>query len=465
MIESLIDSKKILHWITFHILLGLGVAFSKWVIIGWYYLIILVFLYKIINDSEKSKYYILLFLVYTAAFEILCRMSKCSPYIPYEVGKYCFLLFIIIGLITSYRQNYLSLISFGIILLLIPSTLIDESGKVKLPNIIFNSIGLVNISLGMLFFSSLKVSLNFFYSLLRVLIYPIIAILILIYVKSPRLSDIEFSLGAMSETTGGFGPNQVSTVLGLAFFITVVSLIINQKIFYNRYVELVLSVLFLIQGLLSFSRGGVIGAIVSILVFIFIISKMDPHLKKRFKIPNVIYLIVLPSIFCVVSFLLIDNLTGGVLLQRYRGETEATLKSRRDVDINTITSGRADVFEEDIQIWLDNPILGVGIGASRFIRQKHKNVSAHTEFSRMLAEQGVLGLCIMLLLGIAIYMVWKKNDPLLIKAWKLSLISIAILSSFHSATRTFVTPLMFSLAFLQITNVKLFDRSHKPMSI
>ncbi|WP_332910234.1 hypothetical protein [Algoriphagus boritolerans] len=50
------------------------------------------------------------------------------------------------------------------------------------------------------------------------MLYPILSVLVYTIIKTPDLDSVEFSLGANFATAGGFGSNQVSTILGLGVF-------------------------------------------------------------------------------------------------------------------------------------------------------------------------------------------------------------------------------------------------------
>ena len=68
----------------------------------------------------------------------------------------------------------------------------------------------------------------------------------------------------------------------------------------------------------------------------------------------------------------------------------------------------------DLDIFYDNLFIGVGPGQANILREKYgfgKKVAAHTEFSRMLAEHGILGLIsLLILIGVSgIYLELRKN--------------------------------------------------------
>ena len=206
---------------------------------------------------------------------------------------------------------------------------------------------------------------------------------------------------------------------------------------------------FFAQGLLTFSRGGILVALISVLLFLFFNANRIT--------PQFIFVSITGIIILFFTFTYIDNLTGGNLTLRYQGETEGTYKYGAEKNLNKLTSGRALIFEEDLKLWFSHPIFGVGIGASRYLRGgdlEDRAVSSHIEFSRLLAEHGFFGLVFFIFLINLGFQLWRNKK---IESWRLILFLIyliGLLTSFHSAMRTFVTPLLIALSSIGMYNVK-----------
>lgn len=451
MLKFLQDDRKILFWLLFHIILGVISVYTNLVVIGWYYFITLTVLYSLfVFSAKKSAMIIALYLIYTGGFELLGRMSKCSPYIPYEVGKYSFLLFSVSGIVLSFRPSSRSILGIIILLLIVPSFFIDVSGQVVFLDLVFNIIGLINVALGIILFSSLYISFDGLIRCLRLLMFPVISILLFAYIRTPDLSEIEFDLMSSSLATGGFGSNQVSTVFGLGFMIMTIAWISNTKLFKYRWLDGLLSLAFLIQGLLTFSRGGMVGGLIGIMIYVYYISRIEHREQVMLRIPN-IKVMVLPAVILIIAgFIWVDRITQGTLAMRYQGETSATARGLRIKDVNTVTSGRAGILEADLQLWKENPLLGVGIGASRYERKGYEGIAPHTELTRILAEHGLAGFVIIILIAYIVRSVFKRHLPNFVKGYIIALLLLSILSTFHSATRTFVTPLLFSICCMNV---------------
>ena len=108
-------------------------------------------------------------------------------------------------------------------------------------------------------------------------------------------------------------------------------------------------VLFVFQGLLSFSRGGMLGGFFAVLLLILaqMQTKNKPigYKNKNFK-PFI--LIIFSIIIILFTFRFANEITGGNLLLRYQGETNSTLSGYKEKDLNTITTNRFNIFMDDI---------------------------------------------------------------------------------------------------------------------
>ena len=89
-------------------------------------------------------------------------------------------------------------------------------------------------------------------------------------------------------------------------------------------------------------------------------------------------------------------MTDGVIAQRY-GISSASYGERLVLDL----TGRMDIYRIDFEIFKDNFFTGIGPGQGNEAREQYgygKTVAAHVEYSRMLAEHGILGLISLILL-------------------------------------------------------------------
>ncbi len=448
MIKYIIKGEYIFLWLIFHILLGLISSVTIYPLVFWFFLNLIWLLKQLMSfDLSRNKLNLLCSLSYLSAFEIISRMAKASPIIPYEITKYLTFVILIVAIIRERTKPNLGMIIF---LLLIPAIFYDLSDEVRPLDVIFNLLGPLNLGLAVWYFSGLLVNKGQLVFILRLLILPLVSSLVFTIIKTPDYEDLEFVLGANFSTTAGFGSNQVSTVFGVSFFFVFASIYLNLKLFRSVLIEYILVSLFLFQGLVSFSRGGVIGGVISVFI-LFVFSFMRGHttwsLDRFFRLVLAVFVLSLVAIG-------VNNLSQGNLLLRYQGETSGTQLGTKDLDLNTITTNRVSIFNQDVSLFNEHPILGVGAGASRYLRENNEDYVAHIEFSRLLAEHGFFGVLVSVLivsLGFNIYLSVRKKttSPLL-----LAIYILGVFSSFHAATRTFVTPLLLGLSTIDLKENK-----------
>lgn len=445
MIKRIILSQNHIFWTVFHIILGIVSSLSPYGLIIWFYLVVITSFFKIVN--EKSIFPYIAFITYLTSFELLARMSQTSPFIPYELGKYLLCFMLIVGIFKFGFKNHVGLI---LVLLLLPAIFFDLSEKVDRQTIIFNLMGPINVGFAVWFFYGKTITRHQLLKLLRISLLPLIAVLSSTIFKTPSLDEVEFSLGANFATSGGGGSNQVSTILGVGIFISFIFLINRWKITGYRLVDFLLFFLFGFQGLLTFSRGGIIGGILGILIVLFFVLLSAEADKRRYKLPKLGKILVLAVILLVTTFQVADNLTGGLLGLRYLGETEGTMAGTKEKSIDSFTTGRYNIFMDDMELWQENPIFGVGAGASSFLRDGSQNYLTHVELSRLLSEHGFFGLFYFLTLMFLFLKLLFSKKPPMEKGILIAFFLIAIYTSFHAAMRTYLTPLFIGISLMEI---------------
>lgn len=461
MIKKIVTSRAHFQWILFHVVLGIISSFTPFGLIAWFYVVFLSSFYLVLKS--KTIYPLCVFIAYLTSFELMARMSQTSPFIPYELGKYLLFSMLCIGLFKFKSQSIIGLV---MLLLLIPAVFFDKSGEVTGSSLVFNLLGPINVALAIWFFYGKSISRTQLIRLLRISILPLVSILASTIFKTPSYNELEFSLGANFDTSGGGGSNQVSTILGLGMFISFIFLINKWNLTGYRITDFLLFFLFGFQGLLTFSRGGILGGVLGIMILVYFVIKTPKKKKAIFRLPHLGKAFLLSLFLIVTTFQIADNITGGLLSLRYLGETAGTLAGTKEKSLNSITTGRLDIFLEDLELWDNSPVFGVGAGASSYLRDYSHFYLSHVEMSRLLSEHGILGaIYFALLLYVLLLILLKKQTPME-KGIMVAFFIIAFYTTFHAAMRTYLTPLFIGLSLIYIKPTKIKSqktKSEKPV--
>lgn len=404
--------------------------------------ILLIGAYYIIRNKNRNEE-ALLFACYLVSAEVLLRMT--SGVILYETGKYGVALFLILGLSQTSRKFkpnvtfifYLLLLVLGIV-----STSVPEGESLR-KSIVFNLLG--PILLGVCgFYCYQRVMKNKeVYNLLYVMVLPIISMSAFLYFRTPSLSEIVFTGSANFSTSGGFGPNQVATSIGLGLSCLAVLMVINKRVTGFIILDGLLLVYFIYRGLLTFSRGGLLTGAIAVFLFSIFYAYHDV-VRVRKLVP---YLFV-STLILVGVWLYTSDVTGGMLVNRYTGRS-ATGVQKKD-----ISSGRTAIIEEQFKSFVDNPIFGIGVGNGKYKRalsDEKITAASHNEIGRLIEEHGLIGVSSLLLLILLPIYVFSYSQSFN-RAFLAFFAMFWFLTINHSAMRIALPSLMYGLSLLKIND-------------
>lgn len=439
-------------WLFFHVALGFVSVSTIWPAIIWYYLVFFSTFLSFFYTRKESSLRLIYLLAYSLGIEVFGRALKAYPYIPDQIGKYLGVILFLVGLALGGPIKRVSVYGAGMLLLSIPALIVTPYDSFK--PIILNYFGPLALFLGVIFCSRQIMTFKAFNDMSVLMLYPIISLACFAYFNAAQIEKIEYGLTANNAAAGGGFTNQVATLFGLGVALIVLMYITRQTLFKYKVLDIAVLLLLLIRGLLTFSRGGMVTAIIAILiVMIFPKAKaawQDSEIKLRnFSVSSI--LITFSIVFVV--FLAINAYTGNYLLYRYQGKTERSIQSGFDkkTDLDQISSGRYKIMISDFEMFIDYPALGVGVGHSVKVREQYGAGSGfhpHLEFSRLLAEHGMPGLVLIVMIFIyPFYKIWHEPNNYRRSIMLLFMI-VALASTFHSAMRTMVTPLLFAFAFI-----------------
>ena len=401
---------------------GLGVLF---------YGLLNVIRYKNKNDEAS------IFAGYLVGMEVVLRGVGASVF--WEYGKYSTILILFIGMVAEnvkfLKINTLSVIYFVSLLPSI-SLLPDYNFFIIRQMISANLSGPLCLFFSFLYFRRRIFNEGNICNVFKSLMLPIISLLGLILVRAPDIQDLQFSSEANFQMSAGFGPNQVSTLLGVSLILVLLSRIINLKIFPKPVYDYIFLAVCIGFALLTFARGGVIAPFIAVMFAYFFSGRQ----KNKIHHTSVIYVfIVLLGLYYFAS-----SFTEGMLDTRY-----AALLGVLDPQQSTL-SGRTKIMTIDLQIFMDNFWMGAGPGAAHHLRWIYgydSAVGSHSEFTRMLAEHGLFGLISLFSLLILSYKEYRnRTDYNKVILGCMSIFSI--LTMFHSAFRIALPGFIYGLSYI-----------------
>ena len=368
---------------------------------------------------------------YIAGAEILWRMTGTGLF--WEFGKYSatLILLLVFVRLPARRTTFWGALLY--IALLVPSALItlQQLGlSLARDAISFNLSGPFSLAVAVLLFSSIQASAIDLELVVFSLLAPTLGVLAVCTYATLTAGAIRFYAESNYVTSGGFGPNQVSALLGMGALLSLL-LALQSRQALRRAIFVGLTLWFLVQGVLTFSRGGVLNAVICI-CFLLIHLVRQP----RVRIMALAVLVLFTFLGAAVIFPRLNAYTGGALQERY-----------------TSTSGgvRQTLVEEELALWKENPVLGVGPGMSKYYRASllGMEVASHTEFTRLLSEHGTFGLLALLTLIAVAGLAYLRAPSALEKAWVSALSGWAFIEMSHSAMRIMAISFLFGLAMVQ----------------
>jgi hypothetical protein len=394
-------------------------------------------------QSDKTKE-VLLGCAYFAGAEVLFRMTKGG--IAYEASKYLVILFMLLGMffkgLSGKGYPYFFYLIALVPAVLVASATLSINAKFR-TNIAFVLSGPVCLGIAALFCYDRKVSYKILSDIVMYLALPTIAMTTYLFLYNPSIKDTLSGTASNAASSGGFGPNQVSTALGLGMFAIAVRLFMKSPSLGLKIVNLLILGAMTFRAIVTFSRGGVFAAIIVIAAFLWILFYRSSGRQRN----NVIGMFILFSLAVGITWQISSSQTLGLIDKRYANEDS---KGREKTDIST---GRWILFEEEIDGFLNNPFLGIGASRVKDIRVETSGheLPSHNEVGRLLSEHGFLGFIILLILIIKplAYRTTNKRNYLFY-----AFLAFWFATINHSGMRIAAPAFLYALALLNITHEK-----------
>jgi O-antigen ligase len=365
---------------------------------------------------------------YIAGTEVLWRMVEAPLF--YEIGKYSVCVLFALALLRMGSRARWRLLPLVYFLILLPSALLVlENARLGTHDVrkllSFNFSGPLALCMSVWFLSQLKLTDSDLRRILLAFIAPSIAVASATLLATYSAQDLVFTSESNLATSGGFGPNQVAQTLGIAAMLSFLSAIDRTIPLRVRAVYAAAVVLLAMQSAMTFSRGGLYTAALALIAGApFFLS------ARRMRQGFVAMCAFAIAAAAVVVIPHLQTFTSGALRARF-SDTDPT--------------SRIALIRDDLRLWAQHPVLGVGPGAAKEHRETVRG-SAHTEYTRNLAEHGVFGLISLLALAAMFVQALLAPGDRATRGLRVALLAASALSMTTAAMRIAAYPFMFGLA-------------------
>ena len=432
--------RKYIILILLHVFIGIFVYLFRSLSIVYAILIPLVGLYYVIKNQNRN-HEVLYVSAYIVGSEVFLRMTGGS--LLYESSKYGVMVFLALGMYYSgFSKNtvpfwiYLLLLLPGVIL---ATETLNIGTNIRI-QIAFNISGPVCLGIASIYTFNRKILVSQLNNILLSIGLPIFSTTIYLILYTPDLKEVLVGTGSNFATSGGFGPNQVATVLGMGMFVFFSRLLLESKTKLMFIINLIILLNITYRGLVTFSRGGMLTGFIMIIILL-AYSFLKTKNYGRFNLYRIL-------IFMSIAFFIIWGFTsiqtGGLIDKRYANKDAAgRLKE-------TKLSGRNDIWNSEIDNFLDHPVFGVGVGKALEIREEKSGgniIASHSEISRTLAEHGMMGIIALLIVLFTPIFLFLDNQQ---HIYMFCFILFWLLTINHAAMRIAAPAFVYSLSLLKV---------------
>lgn len=402
--------------------------------------ILILGVYFVIKNSNRGNE-VLFVSAYLVGSEVFLRMTGGN--ILYEFSKYGVMAFLFLGMYYSgFSKNA---IPFWIYLLLLFPGIIVATETLNLKSdlrtsLAFNISGPACLGVAAIYNYNRKILFSQLNNIMLAMGLPIIATTMYLILYTPELKTILTSTGSNLETSGGFGPNQVATLLGIGMFIFFSRLVLESKTKLMFVLNLIIIFNISYRGLVTFSRGGMITGLLMILILIFFLYK-NTRGEGKYKLNILLVLFLLGFAF---TWVYTSNQTGGLIDKRYANQ-DATGKVKESQ-----FTGREEILDSEIDAFLDSPVFGIGVAKGLEIREEKTGgeiITSHNEVSRTFAEHGTLGIIALMIVFLTPIFLYLDNKQ---HIYMFCFLVFWLLTINHAAMRIAAPAFVYSLSLLKV---------------
>lgn len=438
--------------ILIHAIIGLVIFAVPFLSKIFAFLIPVVGFAMVVKNKNKNNEVIFVS-AYLVGVEVFLRMTGGN--FNNEYVKFLVIIFMVIGMFYS-NFSIRSFLYVVFLLLLIPGTLvvasIDNVDFDLKKAIFFNLSGSFCLAIASIYMYKKRLLFSELQNALVAIGLPIVSTVIYMFLFNPSVRDVVTGTQSNFETSGGFGPNQVSTILGLGMFVFFSQLVLFSK----SKIEIILNGFLLIfisyRAIATFSRGGVITGVVMIVFLLFVLySFSNDNGRKKIALVFLLAGILAVSIFSYTSLQ-----TRGLIDKRYSNKDAL---GREKIDR---LGGREVIINTDLKLFLDNPIFGIGVGMGKESRKESlgQAVAAHSEISRLFSEHGLFGILNLIILFVVPFSLYINNRQ---HIYFFSFFLFWLLTINHAALRIAAPAFVYALCLLSI-QIKVPEKTEDSIS-
>ncbi|WP_124980892.1 O-antigen ligase family protein [Nonlabens xiamenensis] len=366
-----------------HIILTIFMIALPFLVKIYFYAAIVYFALRVFTSADR-KQEVLMACCYLACAEVFLRMNDALFF--YEMIKYLVIIFMLAGLLI--RGFSLKSIPYVFYLLLLVPSIVVASQNIPISEslrkaVAFNLSGPVALGVTAIYCFQRRVTSQRLDEILKLCLGPIIMLTFYLFVVTPDIREVVTDTASNFAASGGYGPNQVATVLGIGMFICFIRFLRGKNLWIN-VLDVVLFLGMTYRGWLTFSRGGVLTAflmIIAVIITLFFLKRSEFRFSFLPKLGVIALGLVLAWGYTSLA-------TSGLIDKRYANEDAA---GRAKEDLST---GRAKLISIELEAFLENPIAGIGAGQVKYYRARKDGIVAasHNETSRLLSEHGSIGI-------------------------------------------------------------------------
>ena len=150
------------------------------------------------------------------------------------------------------------------------------------------------------------------------------------------------------------------------------------------------------------------------------------------------------SIAFFMTWIYTSSQTGGLIDKRYANKDAAGRVKESQL------TGREEIWDSEIDDFLDNPVFGIGVAKAQEIREVKSGgliIASHSEISRTLAEHGILGIVALLIVLFTPIFLFIDNKQ---HIYMFCFLFFWLLTINHAAMRIAASAFVYSLTLLKV---------------